>query len=463
MKIWNTLTQKKEDFNPIKKGTVGMYNCGPTVYNFAHIGNLRAFLFADLLRRSLELEGFTVKQVMNITDVGHLVSDNDTGEDKMEQGAKKEGKSAQELAEFYTQAFFDDLDSLNIPRTKIEFPKATSHIEEQIKLIQKLEEKGFTYATSDGIYFDTSHYKDYGKLGHVNLEGQEEGARIGVNTEKKNPTDFALWKLSKPSDKRQQEWESPWGVGFPGWHIECSAMSMKYLGETFDIHTGGIDHIPVHHNNEIAQSEGATGKSFVHYWMHSAFVNVQGGKMSKSKDNFITLETLREKGIHPLSYRYLLLQAHYRAMLNFTWESILGAQIAFENILHFLSHIQNEGVLIDSYIKQYKEYIADDINTPQVIALIHQIISDTKQTPEDKKATLYEIDTTLGLNLKKLVQEINHIPQHIETLTRERDEKRKNKDWKASDELRKTIEQEGYLVEDATEKTIIKKKLTPDM
>jgi cysteinyl-tRNA synthetase len=291
LEFYNTLTKQKEFFAPLRDGAVSMYNCGPTVYNYAHIGNLRSYVFADVLRRAFEYNGLAVTQIINLTDVGHLTGDRDEGEDKMEKGALREGKTAKDISEFYTKAFFEDLAKLNIEKAD-RYPKATEHIEEQISLIKKLEEKGFAYVLEDGVYFDTAKFPKYGDLAQLDLVGQKEGARVEANTEKRNPADFTLWKFSKPEEKRQQEWPSPWGTGFPGWHIECSAMSMKYLGETFDIHTGGIDHIPVHHTNEIAQAEAATGKKFVNLWMHHGFVNIEGGKMAKSADNFVRMKSL---------------------------------------------------------------------------------------------------------------------------------------------------------------------------
>jgi len=457
MKIWNTLSGKKEEFEPLKEDLVGMYNCGPTVYNFAHIGNLRAYIFADTLRRTLELEQFKVKQVINITDVGHLTGDTDSGEDKVEKEAKKEGKSAKEITDFYTESFFSDLD------VKIEFPKATDHIEEQIKLIQNLEEKGFIYKTSDGIYFDTKKFGDYGKLGNINLAGLEEGARVEANTEKKNSTDFALWKFSKPEERRQQEWDSPWGVGFPGWHIECSAMSMKYLGETFDIHTGGIDHIPVHHNNEIAQSEAATNKPLARYWMHSAFINISGEKIAKSIGNTFTLADLKEKGIHPLSYRYWLLTAHYKTQVDFTFEAVLAAQNAFTNILSMLAEAQDSGSVQKDYISEFKSFIEDDLDTPKAIALLYKLIDDKNVSSQDKKATISTFDQVLGLNLINLSHKIKNIPEEIKKIALKRDQMRIEKKWKESDELRVEIENAGFIIRDEKEGSLIEKKLTPDM
>lgn len=462
MNLFNTLTQKKDEFQPQSGSEVRMYNCGPTVYNYAHIGNLRAYVFSDILRRALEAHGYSVRQVMNITDVGHLVGDSDIGNDKVEEGAKKEGKTAKEISEFYTQAFFGDLKKLNVATQDTIFPRATEHIPEQIALIETLEKKGYTYKTSDGIYFDTSKFADYGKLGNIKLSGLEEGARIGVNKEKKNPTDFALWKFSPQGDqgeKRQQEWESPWGVGFPGWHIECSAMSMKYLGETLDIHTGGIDHIPVHHNNEIAQSEAATGKIFSRFWLHNAFANISGEKMSKSEGNFIRLQTLEEKGVSPLAYKYWLLTAHYRSPITFSYKAVLSAQTAFLKLIKHVSDLPDGGTVSDSYSRLFKERINDDLDTPQVISLIWQLLKDKTVSDADKKATILHIDAVLGLDISnqatEMQEKIANIPAEIKALAEKREIARKNKEWDTADSIRNEIHSKGYAVEDSENGLII--------
>ncbi|MBI2120940.1 MAG: cysteine--tRNA ligase [Parcubacteria group bacterium] len=458
LKLYNTLTRQTEAFIPLREGAVGMYNCGPTVYNYAHIGNLRAYVFADVLRRTLEVGGFSVKQIVNITDVGHLVSDADEGEDKMEKGARLAGKTAQEIAEFYTRAFFGDLEKLNIQKAEV-YPKATEHIPEQIALIETLEEKGYTYRTSDGVYFDTSKFPRYGKFAGLNIEGQKEGARVEANIEKKNPTDFALWKFSG-EEKRQQEWDAPWGIGFPGWHIECSAMSMKYLGETFDIHTGGIDHIPVHHTNEIAQSECATGKKFANYWLHSGFVNVEGEKMAKSAGNFVRMQTLEEKGISPLAYRYWLLTAHYRTTINFTWETIKGAEITLERLRQKIYKIKNstwernEKPLAFDFSA---ERIAnDDLDTPTLLSMLHEIINSPDYHPEDKIKAVKQADAILGLRLfdyapKSTGISDEEIPVAIQTLLEKRAKARAEKDWKKSDALRDEIADMEYKVTDTDE------------
>ncbi|MFA5830336.1 MAG: cysteine--tRNA ligase [Candidatus Paceibacterota bacterium] len=473
IKFYNTLTREKDEFNPIREGKVTMYNCGPTVYHYAHIGNLRAYVFADILRKTLEYGGYDVTQIINITDVGHLVSDEDEGEDKMEKGAVREGKTAQEIAKFYTDAFYADIAKLNIaPATR--YTKATEHIPEQITLIQKLEEKGFTYETGDGIYFDTSKFPDYGKLARLDISGLQEGARIETNEEKKNRTDFALWKFSNPirpasapdndtaKEKRQQEWPSPWGIGFPGWHIECSAMSMKYLGDTFDIHTGGIDHIPVHHTNEIAQAESATGKKFVNYWMHSGFVNIEGGKMAKSADNFVRMATLEERGISPLSYRYWLLTAHYRKTVNFTWEAVEGAQTALIRLHEmFLGYGITDGKPNEEYVAKFTSFIEDDLETSGAIASLWELAKDNTVSVADKRATFLEYEKVLGLGFgwdkEKLAEhgikfetdmQESDIPEEIQKLLEERKIARAEKNWKRSDEIRDEIAQWGYSLKD---------------
>lgn len=460
----NTLTGKRDLFVPLAH-KVKMYNCGPTVYHYAHIGNLRSYVFADVLRRTLEWNGYHVEQIINITDVGHLTSDSDTGNDKLEEGARREHKSVQDIAHHYTDAFFADLDALNIPRSRITFPRATDHIAEQITLIQKLETGGHTYRTSDGIYFDTSTFPNYGKLGHVHLEEDTE-SRIGVNAEKRHHTDFALWKFSKPEDKREQEWPSPWGVGFPGWHIECSAMSMKYLGETLDIHTGGIDHIPVHHNNEIAQSEAATGKPLARFWLHNGFVSVASGeKMAKSEGNFVRLETVREKGVDPLAFRYWLLTAHYSSPLLFSWEALLAAQTAYKKLIRTLALYGNKhGKVQESLKKHFSEIINNDLDTPSAIAHIWHIIKESKTTtsPAHVRATIAAYDTVLGLNLiaraNALVDEMSRVPAPIRELGHEREQLRKKGDWAGADALRAKIAQAGYVVEDAGDHSLLMPK-----
>lgn len=459
IKLHNTLTGEKELFKPIHKGQVGMYNCGPTVYFFAHIGNMRAYVFADTLKRTLEYFGLKVKQVINITDVGHLTENDDTnGNDKIEESAKKEGRTAKEIAEFYENAFHKDLADLNIESENTLFPKATEHIKEQIEIIKILEKKGFAYKTSDGIYFDTSKFKGYGKLGNINTKDQKEGARIGVNEEKRNATDFALWKFSesvKGGAKRQQEWPSPWGVGFPGWHIECSAMSSKYLGQPFDIHTGGIDHIPVHHNNEIAQSEAAFGVPLANFWLHNEFLTVGGEKMSKSLRNVFTVSDLKEREIYPLAFRLWLLSGHYRSPMNFTWEAIQSAHKTLENLVFEFDNLP-DGEANTETLEKFEKAAADDLDTPKALAILH----DAYRLKQSKK-TIEEIDKIFGLNIKKLSEKIKEkIPEEILELKEKRDEARRQKNWNESDELRDKIAAEGFIVEDRGSESVLRKNLS---
>jgi len=469
--LHNTYSGKDELFTPIEKGVVSIYNCGPTVYNYAHIGNMRSYIFADILRRMFEWNGYTVNQIMNITDVGHLVGDGDTGDDKVEKMARSTGKTATEITFFYTDVFMKDLRALGVNTAHITFPKATEHIPEQIAMIKKLEEKGFTYITSDGVYFDTAKFPDYGKLGNINLAGLEDGARIGENTEKRNPTDFALWKFSGKSfpmsdkeAKRQQEWESPWGVGFPGWHIECSAMSIKYLGDEFDIHTGGIDHIPVHHNNEIAQAV-CSGYKFAHYWMHNAFLNIQTVgeqvKMAKSGENFIRVETLVEQGFDPLAYRYLLLTSHYSTPMEFSFEALTGAETALKRIRRTLQSFQ-EGLsttdehILAQYRQTFTEFVNKDLDTPKALALIWEILKDTSLSDADKKTLILSFDTVLGLSLH--IHHETEIPLEVQTLILERNTARENKNFALSDTLRAQIEALGFEVLDTADGTKVEKK-----
>lgn len=448
--LHNTLTGKKEKFEPIEKGVVKMYNCGPTVYYYPTIGNMRSYIFADTIKRTFQYFDYKVEQVINITDVGHLVGDQDEGEDKVEKTAKAEGKTAEEIAEFYENAFYRDLKDVNAEIEKTKFPKASKHIKEQVEMIKMLEEKNFTYQTSDGIYFDTSKFKTYGKLGNIDLLGQEEGARIGINKEKKNKTDFALWKFSK-GEKRLQEWESPWGVGFPGWHIECSAMSRKYLNQPFDIHTGGIDHISIHHNNEIAQSEAAYEVPLCNYWMHNEFLNVEGEKMSKSLGNTFTISDLKQRKIHPISFRYLLLGAKYNSHINFTWEAVLGAQSTFEKILTLFPTIPETDPTDKKVIKKFEEAISDDLNTPIVISLLQEARS---------KSAILKMDQVLGLNIENLSKDLySNIPEEILDIKNERDFARKTKNWDKSDSLRSEIEMAGYTIEDGPTQSNIRKNL----
>lgn len=442
LKLYNTLTRKKEEFVPIQKGNVGMYVCGPTVYWYQHIGNLRTYVFNDILRRVLSFNGYKVKEVMNVTDVGHLTSDADTGEDKMEKAAKKERKKAEDMANFYWEEFRKDFRKLNISEPDI-WCKATRHIQDQIDLIRKLAEKDYTYETSDGIYFDTSKLGDYGKLAMLKKEGLRAGKRIAVGG-KKNKTDFALWKFSGEPGKRQQEWKSPWGIGFPGWHIECSAMSMKYLGDNFDIHTGAEDHIPIHHTNEIAQSEAATGKKFVNYWMHAAWLVFAEGKMSKSSGNILTITSLQEKGYNPLDFRYLCLTTHYRTQLKFDFRKLDAAKKAYERLKNIVDELEDDKKTNKKYIDRFKEAINDDLDMPQALAVLWNFLRDKKA--RGKLNTIRSMDQILGLNLLK--KEKIDVPRDVKWLSEQREDARKAKDWKRADELREEIKKKSYVIED---------------
>ena len=448
LKLYNTLSRKKQIFKPITKSKVKLYTCGPTVYDFAHIGNLRAYLFADILKRTLKFNTYKVKHVMNITDVGHLTSDADTGEDKIEKTARAERKTAIEIAFIYTKVFKEDLRKLNIIAPNI-WSEATKHISAQIKLIKVLEKKGFTYNTSDGLYFDSSKFKNYNKLGKLKTSKLKAGARINQG-EKRNPTDFALWKFSPKNTQRQQEWISPWGVGFPGWHIECSAMSMKYLGKHFDIHTGGIDHIPVHHTNEIAQTESATGKApWVNFWLHSEFiVDSQKRKMAKSKGNFLTITALEDRGFEPLDYRYLTLGTHYRKPIMFSIQTLKNAQTARKKLNERVLEIkQTRKIKISNnkYLKQFTKEINNDLNTPKALAVLQSMVR-SKIPNGEKHYLILKFDEVLGLGFKKLKP--HKVTTDIKTLAKKRLTARNKKDWQTADKLRKMIQSQGYNIDD---------------
>lgn len=500
--LYNTLSKKKEKFIPINENEIGLYTCGPTVYNYAHIGNLRTYIFEDILKRVLVYNGYRVKHVMNITDVGHLTGDRDMGEDKLEKGAKREGKSAWDIAKFYTDAFIKDLKALNIeiPKEK-NMPRATDYIKQQIDIIKTLEEKGFTYKTSDGVYFDTSKFKNYNKLNHKDLNSLMEGARVEKNEEKKNPTDFALWKFSSPlppslrsapspaasqqerdvdkADKRQMEWwfegklsgqlvkdisddkNNKQTVGFPGWHIECSAMSSALLGDNLDIHCGGIDHIDVHHTNEIAQSEAATGKKFFNLWMHGAFLNIQGGKkMAKSDGNFLTLENaFVKKGIDPMVYRFATVQTHYRKPMEYSEEVMKNAESGLKSLYleaeKYLLSENNEKTIGDkgfqSYNEKFIEVINDDLNMPNALAIFWDALKSNINIFE-KQAVIHGFDRVFGLriaeNIAQIKQDRNSIPEDIKKLVEERVQARIDKKWDISDKIRIEILGKGYKILD---------------
>lgn len=447
--LYNTKSRSVEKFIPLHEKKVGIYSCGPTVYHYAHLGNLRAYVFADVLRRMFVQTGYSVAHIINITDVGHLVGDGDTGEDKMQKGAEREGKTAWDVAKFYTDAYLSDIQALNIPTDAYTFPRATDNIPEQIAIISKLEEKGYTYKTTDGIYFDTSKFSHYPDFAKLDVKGLQSGARVEENTEKKNITDFALWKFSPTNETRHMEWESPWGKGFPGWHIECSAMSEKYLGKHFDIHTGGIDHIPVHHTNEIAQSECANDETYVNYWMHVNFLNDKAGKMAKSSGDFLRLQTLIDEGIPPLAYRYYLLTTHYRAEIAFSIDSVKASLVSYEKLTSWCKeHTESIGTVSSKYKESFESMLHDDVNTPQVIALIWTLMKDYGVVGPDKYATILYIDEVLGLGLKDIVKVELTIGDDVKELLQSRNVARTNKNFAESDRLRDEIAKHGFIVKD---------------
>ncbi len=447
--LYNTLTRSQDVFTPQRPGHVGMYVCGPTVYSRASIGNLRSYVFADTLRRIFEAQGYSVTHVMNITDVGHLTDNASEGDDKMEVAARKTGQTAWDIAKMYTDLFTQDLLRLNVQLPHV-MPRATDHIAEQIAMIQAIEEKGMAYRISDGVYFDTAKLPSYGQLSRQPLSEKEEGARIGVNEEKKNPTDFALWKFSSEGEKRQMEWDSPWGVGFPGWHIECSAMGEKYLGVPFDIHTGGIDHIAVHHENELAQTDAARGCLEANVWMHNEFLLVDGGKMSKSLGNTYSLDDLMAKGITPRAFRLFLLGAHYRSHLNFTFEAALAAQNALATFTDLARDwAKPTGILPDSAkMDEFYAYLHDDLNTAGALSVFWSVVHSEAMSSGMKASTVLAMDAVLGLALEDIVARPLVLSDEAQRLLDERARARANKEWQKSDELRDALGEMGYVVED---------------
>ena len=465
MYLYNSATRHKDEFKPLNDKQVTMYCCGPTVYNYAHIGNLRTYIFEDLLSRTIRLH-YPLKHVMNVTDVGHLVSDADDGEDKMEVATAREGKSAWDIAKFYEAKFWQDYDALHCTRPTI-ISRATEHIKEMIALVKTLEEKGYTYRTSDGIYYDTSKFDRYDALvGHARISGLQGGARVEMSDEKRNPTDFALWKFSPKDKKRQMEWDSPWGVGFPGWHIECSAMAMKYLGHTLDIHCGGIDHVTIHHTNEIAQSEAATGEKYVNYWVHGEFLILRSGKMSKSGGTFVTLDVLKEKGYEPLAYRYLCLGAHYRTQLEFSYESMDSAAKSLKNLRALCVQAQDaahgqaqETDNSRAWKDKFTAAMEDDLNAPKALAITWEAVRSAELNPAEKLDFLKFADTILSLDLfAKPEAACQQLPAEVTALLEERARARAAKDWKKSDELRDAIARAGYIVKDTPQGQQTEKK-----
>ena len=452
MKVYNTLTRQKEDFKPISGNEVRIYSCGPTVYKDAHIGNLRAYVFMDLLRRVLEYNGYSLNHAMNITDVGHLVSDEDEGEDKMAKSAREEKKTPWEIAEYYTNIFMNDIKALNIEVPEV-VPKATDHIQEMLEFVEGLVEMGYGYETSDGIYFDIQKFDEYGKLSRLNLEEQIAGARVEVNEEKRHPADFALWK--KAPKEHIMQWPSRWGMGYPGWHIECSAMGRKYLGDTFDIHTGGVDHIPVHHENEIAQSEALLGKPAVNYWMHCEFMMVNNGKMSKSLGNTYTIKDLKEKGFDPLALRYMCLNAHYRNKLNFTWEGMESSQVAYDRFVDgALAHKGGtdkvDNGVVEGFKNEFEDAINDDLNIPKALGIAWNVVR-YPQKSQKLFELLERMNTVFGFSLEKKEVKEPEVSPEIMALVEERQTARKEKNWKRADEIRDALKEKGVAVEDTAQ------------
>ena len=459
LKIYNTLTREKEIFKPIDRKEIKIYSCGPTVYNYAHIGNLRAYLFMDTLRRVLKYNGYKLKHVMNITDVGHLVSDADEGEDKMMKAARRENKDPFKIADFYMEAFLKDIDKLNIDRPEI-IARATEHIKVMEEYVKKIIENGYAYETDNTIYFDTSKLDKYGVLSNLNVNEQIAGARVNFDKNKKNISDFALW--IKAPENHIMKWETFWGMCYPGWHLECSAMSNKYLGEEFDIHTGGIDHIPVHHENEIAQGKGYCGKIPAHYWMHVDFLQVDGNKMSKSLNNLYTLEDLQEKGYSPLVYKMFNFTSHYRKKINFTWEALDTAKISLKRLKEgYQKHAEGletvEKDLVEEYQQKFLEAINDDLNMPLAMSVVWEVIRCPKKSKQLSELLL-KFDKVLGLDIDKNMEDLNdELPIEIKNLIEKRKLARKEKNWELSDKLRDEINLLGYNVKDTKDGIIVEK------
>jgi len=462
LKLYNTLTRSLEEFKPIDSKQVGVYSCGPTVYWNQHIGHMYAYVQWDILVRFLRFSGKNVKWVMNITDVGHMTSDEDYGEDKLEKGAKREGLTVWEVAEKYTKQFLESLDLLNVVRPD-EMPKATEHIERQIELIKKIEERGFTYKTSAGVVFDTGKFKGYPDFGNLDLDMQMAGSRVKIDPEKKNPWDFMLWVTNQP--KHIMQWDSPWGRGFPGWHIECTAMSTQYLGDRFDIHTGGKEHIPVHHTNEIAQGYGAFGGQTANWWLHNDWLRMDGKKMSKSTGEFVTAQDLVKKGIDPLALRYLFLNSHYRKGMKFSWEALSGAEVALSNLREIVSGLKGGGEIggkekIEKYEKYKSKFIAaleNDLNVPQALAVTWEV-AKSNLPPGDKYDLLILFDEVLGLKLGEIGRVEIEIPVDARKLAERRSKLREKGEWAKADEVRKKLEKMGYEVRDVGGRTEIARK-----
>ena len=481
LKLFNSLGREIQDFTPIHPPDVGMYTCGPTVYNYAHIGNLRTYLFEDVLRRTLELLGWRVRHVMNVTDVGHLTDDADEGEDKMVLGARREGRTVWEIADFYTRAFFDDLAKLNIELPTV-VARATEHIADMIGLIRRIEANGFTYLAGGNLYFDISRLPDYGKLAGLNLDSLQAGARIEVDSAKRNPLDFVLWFTRSKFENQAMVWDSPWGRGYPGWHIECSAMSMRYLGEHFDLHCGGIDHIPVHHTNEIAQSEAATGRKWVNHWLHGEFLVLEKEKMAKSSGRFLTLSRLGEEGFDPLDYRFFCLGAHYRTQLQFSFEGLEAARNGRANLMEKIARLKTAPQTIPvgasgvgtpevpgssasnadalpgtaraaNHLDSFTANLSEDLNTPRALADLWGLLKDESLPPAARLEGALAMDRVLGLRLAAAMPEDHDLAAEVQGLIRERHEARRRKDFRRADEIRDGLKERGIILEDTPEGT----------
>ncbi|WP_291581642.1 cysteine--tRNA ligase [Clostridium sp. UBA6640] len=464
--VYNTMTRNKDEFISIKPNKVGMYTCGPTVYNYAHIGNLRTYIFEDVLKKSLEYVGYKVKHVMNVTDVGHLQSDSDEGEDKMALGASREKKTVWEIAKFYEDAFFEDCNKLNVKRPNV-VCRATEHIDDMIKFIKGLEEKEYTYQANGNVYFEIDKFKDYTKLADLSIDELEAGSRIEVDPNKKNPLDFVLWFTNSKFTNQIMQWDSPWGRGFPGWHLECSAMSMKYLGDRIDIHCGGIDHIPVHHTNEIAQSEAYSGQKWVNYWIHGEFLVLDGGKMSKSSGEFLTLKILEDKGYSPLDYRYFCLQSRYRKQLVFSFESLEDAKKSFKALKKRISLIleniiESESIdkgKIDSYKENFKVHISDDLNIANAFTVLLDMLKDNQLNNKEKATLIEDFDKVLSLDLMRIEKDLSNVDEElVNRLIDERNQARKAKDYSKADEIRNQLLTMNIEILDSKEGTTWKVK-----
>ncbi len=464
--LYNTASRAVEVFEPLKSSNVGMYCCGPTVYNYAHIGNLRTYIFEDLLKRVLLNSGFDIKHVMNVTDVGHLTDDGDDGEDKMLKASRERKLDVYELAKYYTNAFFRDTKALNIIEPNI-VCNATDHIADMIDLIKVLEAKGHTYIAGGNVYFSIDTFPRYGELARLKADQLKAGARVDVDTNKKNPRDFVLWFTQSKFENQTMIWPSPWGDGYPGWHIECSAMSMKYLGPSFDIHCGGIDHIPVHHTNEIAQSEAATGKKWVKYWVHGEFLLNETGKMSKSKGEFLTLPLLEEKGYDALDYRFFCLGGHYRSQLVFSWSSMDGAKNGRRSLMRHIKSLRSEDENLNvelskkghQYLDEFNKHVRNDLNTPRALAVVWTFLQDKELSNDEKLTLIGEVDKIFALDLLKDQSENLEIDQEVLDLVEQRRVAKQQKNYPLADKLRDIVENKGYQLKDTPSGTEVSKKV----